>query len=65
MQLKLRCQRRAECRKNAIYLAEGARLGVVVGGVGLSEFEDVIKHSFPQGFVRMVTKKIGARGMQI
>ena len=38
LQLQLRCQRWAECRKDAIYLAKGARLGVVMGWVGLSEF---------------------------
>ena len=40
-------------------------MGVVVGGVGLSEFEDIIKHTFPQIFVRMVAEVIRPRSMQI
>ena len=40
-------------------------MGVVVGGVGLSEFKYIVKHTFPQGFVRVVTKKIRAGRMQI
>ena len=36
-----------------------------MGGVGLSEFNNFIKHAFPQGFVRMVAEKIRPRGMQV
>ena len=36
-----------------------------MGGVGLSEFNNFIKHAFPQGFVRMVVGKIGSGGMKI
>ena len=36
-----------------------------MGGVGLSEFNDVVKHAFPQGFVRMVVSKVRPRGVQI
>ena len=36
-----------------------------MGGVGLSEFKDTIKHALPHRFVRMVTKVIRPRRMQI
>ena len=36
-----------------------------MGGVGLSEFEDIIKHTFPHIFVRMVAEVIRPRSMQI
>ena len=36
-----------------------------MGGVGLSEFEDVVKHTFPQVFVRMVAEIIRPRSMQV
>ena len=40
-------------------------MGVEAGGVGLSKFEDIVKHTFPQGFVRMVAENIRPRRMQI
>ena len=36
-----------------------------MGGVGLGEFKDVVKHTFPQGFVRMVAEKIWPGGMKV
>ena len=36
-----------------------------MGGVWLSKFEDIVKHTFPQSFVRMVPEKIRHRRMQI
>ena len=36
-----------------------------MGGVGLSEFEDIIKHTIPHIFVRVVAEVIRPRGMQI
>ena len=36
-----------------------------MGGVGLSKFKDVVKHTFPQLFVRMVAEIIRPRGMQV
>ena len=40
-------------------------MGVVVGGVGLSEFENIINHTFPQILVRMVAEVIRPRNMLI
>ena len=36
-----------------------------MGGIGLSEFGDIVKHTFPQGFVRMVAEKMWSRGMEV
>ena len=36
-----------------------------MGGAGLSEFNDIVKHTFPQGFARMVAEAIRSRGMQV
>ena len=40
-------------------------MGVVVGGVGLSEFEDIIKHTIPQILVRVVAEIVGPRRMEV
>ena len=65
LETKLRGQRGRHRGKDAVDLAEGGGLGVEMGGVGLSEFKDVIKHTIPQVFVSVVAKIIRPRSMQI
>ena len=65
LQPKFRRERGRKCRQNAVQLAKGGGLGAKVGGVGLSAFEHAVKHTFPQGFVRMVAEKIWSRGMEV
>ena len=36
-----------------------------MGGVGLSEFNNFVKHATPQGFVRMVVEKIWSGGKKV
>ena len=36
-----------------------------MGGGGLSEFEDIIKHTIPQVFVRVVAEIVGPRCMKV
>ena len=36
-----------------------------MGGVGLSEFKDIVKHTIPQIFVSVVAQVIWPRGMQV
>ena len=36
-----------------------------MGGVGLSEFEDIIKHTIPQVFVRIVTEIVRPRCVEV
>ena len=36
-----------------------------MSGVGLNGFEDIVKQTFPQGFVRMVAEKIRPRGVEV
>ena len=40
-------------------------MGIVVGGIGLSEFEDITKHTIPQVFVRIVTEIVGPRCVEV
>ena len=38
---------------------------IVVGGIGLSEFGDIIKHTIPQVFVRIVAEIVGPRCVEV